>query len=223
MFYVYKIMNKTSGKSYVGKAADVIKRLRNHLKIARLGKAKYPRKFHAIHAAIVKYGIDNFVFDIIETFGTEEESFTAEKEIIQWMKENKLPTYNLSDGGEGNAGWHHTPEARSKMSKARKGKKFSEEHKEALSKAQSGSLHSQYGKHQTIEWKEAKGKLTAKQVKEIRNLLVRKVRQKTIAEFYLVSPSLISQIKCQRIWPEVLADSDSLSDSGLSEDLLLSD
>jgi group I intron endonuclease len=204
LFYVYKITNKISGKVYVGKAKDALKRFRIHLKIAKGGKEKYPRKFHAIHAAIVKYGIENFSFEISREVETEQEAFTLEKEIILHLKSNNLPTYNLSDGGEGNSGWQHTEEAKRKMSKSRKGKTFSEEHKQALSAAQSGELHSQYGKHQTIEWKENKSKLTAKQVKEIKNLLAEGIRQYDIAKSYRVSEALISLIKHGKIWSDVI-------------------
>ena len=203
MFYVYCIKNKLNGKVYVGKSKDAIKRFRIHLKIAKGGKEKYSRKFHAIHAAITKYGIENFSFEILYKTLTESESFELEAKTISHLKENNLPTYNLSNGGEGNSGWHHTPESRLKMSKARKGKKFSLEHCKALSEAQSGEKHSQFGTHQTTKWKEAKAKLTALQVREIKQLLLLKTPYKKIAEIYKISISLISQIKRNKIWKEI--------------------
>jgi group I intron endonuclease len=203
MFYVYKITNKISGKVYVGKAKDALKRFRTHLKIAKGGKEKYPRKFHAIHAAMVKYGIDSFTFEIFREVETECEAFLVEQKTILDLKINNLPTYNLSNGGEGNSGWQHTEEAKQKMSKSRKGKIFTEEHKQALSAAQSGKLHSQYGKHQTIEWKENKSILTALQVKEIKNLLSKGILQCEIAKSYHVSQGTISYIKNGKTWSDV--------------------
>lgn len=203
MFYVYRITNKLNGKVYIGKARDALKRFCAHLKIAKGGKEKYPRKFHAIHAAIVKYGIENFTLEILFELETEKESFLIEQKFILELNENKIPTYNLSMGGEGNFGWHHTPEAKAKMSLTRKNKKFSEEHKKALSAAQSGSLHSQFGKHQTTKWKEAKSKLTLEQVREIKSLLKKKIKQSYIAKSYNVSEALISLIKHNKIWPEI--------------------
>lgn len=187
----------------MGKAKDALKRFRIHLKIAKGGKEKYSRKFQAIHAAIAKYGVESFTFEIFREVETEQEAFTLERNAILDLKQNRLPSYNLSEGGEGNSGWKHTDEAREKMSKSRKGKTFSSEHKQALSDAQSGELHSQYGKHQTIAWKEKKSTLTAEQVREIKNLLVEGVRQRKLAKSYHVSEALISLIKHGKIWTDV--------------------
>lgn len=203
MFFVYKITNKINNKVYIGKSKDPLKRFRIHLKIAKGGKEKYPRKFQAIHAAIVKYGIYNFYFEIIKELETESESFDFEMKTILELKENKIPNYNLSDGGEGNSGWHHTDEAKKKMSIARRGKKFTTEHKLALSMAQSGELHSQYGKHQSIEWKENKGKLTAIEIAIIKKLLQEGIAGRKLAKLYNVSEATISLIKHHKIWPEV--------------------
>jgi group I intron endonuclease len=203
MYYVYRIVNKLNSKTYVGKARDPLKRFRGHIKIAKGGKETYPRKFHAIHAAIVKYGIENFSFEIIHEVDTEQEAFDFETAEIAKLRAADLPTYNLSDGGEGNSGWHHTDSARKKMSIARKGRTFTNEHKLALSLAQSGELHPQYGKHQSTQWKENKAKLKADQVREIRKLIVAGIRQKVIANQYGVNPSTISQIKRGKIWNDV--------------------
>jgi group I intron endonuclease len=195
-------MNKLNEKIYIGKSKDALKRYRIHLKIAKGGKEKYPRKFQAIHAAISKYGIENFTFEILHETKTEIQSFDLEVKEISLIPFNKK--YNLSDGGEGNSGWKHTDVSKSKMSKSRKGKTFTEEHKEALSKAQSGNLHSQFGKHQTIKWKEAKSKLTAEQVKEIKSLLTLKIKQKEIAKKYNVSVPTVSMIKHGKIWSDII-------------------
>jgi group I intron endonuclease len=203
MFYVYKITNKLNSKVYIGKATDALKRFRIHIKIAKGGKEKYPRKFHAIHAAIVKYGIENFTFEILHEVLTEQEAFALEIQEIKLWKLNNFPCYNLSGGGEGNSGWKHTDETRKKMSISRKGKRFSNEHKQALSQAQSGSNHSQFGKHQTTKWKEGKSKLTAQQVQEIKQLLLMRVKQKIIAAQYDVSVPTISLIKSGKIWSEI--------------------
>lgn len=204
MFYVYRITNKLNNKVYIGKAKDALKRFRVHLKIAKGGKKIYPRKFQAIHAAIAKYGIDNFTFEIMHEVQTEQESFDLETKIILEIKSNNLPNYNLSDGGEGNSGWHHTNEARLKMSEARKGKVFSREHKLALSEAQRGEKSFMFGTHLTTGWKESIGKLNATQVSEIRKLLSEKMKARTIAQTYGVSESLISMIKHQKIWSEII-------------------
>jgi len=208
MFYVYKLTNKSNFKSYIGKSNDALKRLRTHIKISKGGKAKYPRKFHAIHAAIAKYGIESFYFEILHQVESEEQAFELETNEILKIRKLGINVYNLSDGGEGNSGWHHTNESKLKMSITRKGRVFSSEHKKALSKAQSGNKHSQFGKHQDISWKEKKSKLTSKQVSDIKYLIKIGTKQSLIANTYGVSISTISMIKSGKIWNEVITSSE---------------
>jgi group I intron endonuclease len=206
MFYVYKLTNKLNSKVYIGKSLDALKRLRIHIKIAKGGKEKYPRKFHAIHAAISKYGIENFYFEILHEVDSEEQAFELETKEVLYLKTNGVQIYNLSDGGEGNSGWHHTEESKKKMSAARRGKKFSEEHRKSLSEAQSGNRHSQFGGHQSTKWKEAKSKLTFNQIIEIKNMLHQQKKSRDIAKLFSVSESTISQIKHNKIWQEAVID-----------------
>lgn len=57
-----------------------------HKIIANGGKEKYPDKFQAIHAAINKHGIENFSFQIIETFDMEKDALEAEMFWIAFFK-----------------------------------------------------------------------------------------------------------------------------------------
>lgn len=208
MFYVYRITNKLNNKVYIGKSKDALKRFRIHLKIVKGGKEKYPRKFHAIHAAIAKYGVENFSFEILHEINTEVESFDLEMKEISFIDLDQR--YNLSNGGEGNSGWKHTEKSKKKMSKSRKGKKFTLEHRTALSAAQFGELHSQYGKHQSISWKERKSKLTFFQVKEIKKMLFEhQTSGKEISRMFNVSEATISMIKSGKIWSDVIYHSES--------------
>lgn len=208
MFYVYCITNKLNKKVYIGKSKDALKRFRIHLKIVKGGKEKYPRKYHAIHAAITKYGIENFTFEILHEINTETKAFDLEMKEISFIDLDKR--YNLSNGGEGNSGWKHTEKSKKKMSKARKGKKFTTEHRAALSAAQLGELHSQYGKHQSITWKENKSKLTASQVKEIKKMLIEKQQSsRKISKMFNVSEATISMIKSGKIWSDIIYHSES--------------
>ena len=206
MFYVYKITNKLNGKIYIGRSKDALKRFRIHIKIAKGGKEKYPRKFYVIHAAIAKYGVENFTFEILHEFTTEQESINVEQEKIIFILNNKIPTYNVNQGDTRLSGWHQTDEARAKMSKIRKGKKHSEEHRKALSEAQKGAKSFMFGTHLPISWKEKKGKLTEKDVKEIKKLISEKVKSRLIAEKYNISEATISMIKHHKIWTDVIPD-----------------
>lgn len=102
-YYVYLILNLINGKGYTGKTNNYNERWMIHKKVARGGKEKYPKDFYAIHAAISKYGEENFSFQILEETDNEKEANDLE---IWWI--GYLGThvssgkgYNLTHGGDG--------------------------------------------------------------------------------------------------------------------------
>jgi group I intron endonuclease len=100
--YLYMIQNMINNKLYVGKSNNPKIRWHNHKKVALGGKEKYPEDFFAIHSAISKYGIDNFSFEIIDEFNTEQEAYDAETFVIELLEShNKNYGYNCNCGGEG--------------------------------------------------------------------------------------------------------------------------
>ena len=54
---IYKITNKLNNKAYIGQSIDIERRFEEH---------KRDKDNCRIHLAIQKYGVDNFVFEIIE-------------------------------------------------------------------------------------------------------------------------------------------------------------
>jgi len=204
MFHVYKITNKLNGKVYIGKSKDAIKRFRTHIKIAKGGKEKYPRKFFPINAAIAKYGVENFSFEIIIELQTEDEAYQEEEKLIVLNKQNNIPSYNIANGGRSNSGWAHTDETKLRMSKASKGKIHSIEHRRAQSEAVGGDKSFMFGTHLPIFWKERIGKLTAEQVKEIKKSLLEGESGRSISKRYCVSEATISMIKRNKIWTEII-------------------
>jgi group I intron endonuclease len=101
-FCIYLITNLVNGKKYVGKSNDPQVRWGDHKKIATGGKNKYPTEFFAVHAALHKYGIDKFKFEIIEEFDSEDESYKAETCWIEfYQSDNKNNGYNCNKGGKG--------------------------------------------------------------------------------------------------------------------------
>lgn len=86
---IYKITNKINGHSYIGQSIDIYQRWHSH---------KYADcKPSVIHSAIIKYGLENFNFEILEKCPRES---LNEREIY-WIKfyntyENG---YNLTIGG----------------------------------------------------------------------------------------------------------------------------
>lgn len=123
---IYKTTNLINGKIYIGKASG--KRAR---KIWYLGSGKWIRR------AVVKHGRENFRRVTIDV--AESKLDQSRKEVF-WIDfydaRNPKVGYNFGPGGEGNGGiWlgrHHTEESKLKISKARKGMKFSEEHKQNM-------------------------------------------------------------------------------------------
>jgi len=55
---IYKITNKINNKSYIGISNDILNRWKHHI-------SKCDSK---LHEAINKYGLENFTFEIIDTF-----------------------------------------------------------------------------------------------------------------------------------------------------------
>ena len=89
--------------------------------------------------AINKYGWDNFEHIVIARGLTEEEAKWLEIELIrEWDTTNPKYGYNQSLGGDGGNGHVVTEETKKKVSEALKGRTFSEEHRNNLSKANKG-------------------------------------------------------------------------------------
>lgn len=121
---IYKITNLVNGKCYVGKTKhESILRWKDHI------NGYHPSSL--IHKAIMKYGVDEFSFEVIESNVSEE--LLNELEIYYISKYNsKNPNgYNLTDGGDGGLGLIVTNETRQKLSQMRKGKSWSENRRKA--------------------------------------------------------------------------------------------
>lgn len=124
-FYVYKIINKVNGKIYIGKSINPNYRFKRHLYIAKMGN-KHDNQFQPIHAAIEKYGFNNFYMEIIDECNDEDEIFEKEIFWIAHYKSNmvRYPNgigYNLTDGGEGLSGLSPSAETRKKISETNSG------------------------------------------------------------------------------------------------------
>lgn len=123
-FYIYKITNKINDKIYIGKSKNPTSRFKRHLYVAN-HKDTEPNQFQPIHAAIAKYGSDNFFLEIIDECDSEIEIFIKETHWISHYKSNmkKYPDtgYNLTNGGEGASGLSPSIETRNKISQANSG------------------------------------------------------------------------------------------------------
>jgi group I intron endonuclease len=141
MWYIYLITNMVNGSLYVGKGRDVSNRWSKHKSIARGGKEKYPNHFRYFHAAIAKYGIDNFRLSILNSYNIEQDALNSEKSYIAQFRADGYILYNLTDGGEGTSGIRVSNETKQKRSLAMKGKLIG--HKNP----RYGKTHSDESKH----------------------------------------------------------------------------
>lgn len=90
MIGIYKITNKTSGKSYIGQSNDIARRFKEHQR-GRI-ETRIP-----VDVAINKYGFDAFTYTIIEECSIDQLNTQEE----YWIKFYNTKTfgYNCSDGG----------------------------------------------------------------------------------------------------------------------------
>lgn len=117
---IYKITCLPTGKCYIGKGSDANKRYSDH-------RNKLKRNNHYnpyFQNAWIKYGAENFVFEIIELI--EEEKHLIERE-IHWIKEygsyDRKLGFNMTTGGDGLSGLDFSEEHRAKLSKINIGNK----------------------------------------------------------------------------------------------------
>lgn len=149
--YIYKIVNLVNNKMYVGQTTQSIKRrFKKHISSSNGEDNTY------IHNAIKKYGANKFVIYEIDSAKNQNELNNKE---IYWIKKlnTKIPNgYNLTDGGDGIKGYHHTKETinllriKSLGNKSALGKhEISKEGKENMIKAHKNKTSCFYGKHHT--------------------------------------------------------------------------
>lgn len=136
---IYRAVNKTNGKSYVGQTIRSLKlRKRQHVSDALNGN-----KDNAyFHRAIQKHGVDNFIWTILHDDITTID-FLNQLEIYYIGKYDTFENgYNLTLGGGGNLGVKLTEEIKQKISKANKGNKFSKKTCKKMSETHKGKKHS---------------------------------------------------------------------------------
>ena len=166
MYYIYLIVNKVNGKTYVGQRKS--------------SKEWYEDKYMGsgvlLAKAKQKYGIKNFEKFLIQHCYSKEETDKAEKFWIAEYRRRGKAEYNIADGGQGgNLG----EEVNKKISEANKGKKkppISEETRKKMSVANSGKHHTEEtkrkisdgnkGKHRTEEQKRSLSEETKRKTSE---------------------------------------------------------
>lgn len=93
--YIYKITNQINGLIYIGQTNNPNRRWREHQLLGASNQRKHSLLYNAIH----KYGVHNFIFEVIE--GPIENYNEREKYWISYYdSQNKEKGYNLTPGGE---------------------------------------------------------------------------------------------------------------------------
>ena len=96
MNYIYKITNTLNNKVYIGQSNDPNKRWIDHKYYARKKPVQY------IHRAMIKYGIENFSFEIIASSWSNNQKNIddLETDLIQkYDSRNSEKGYNIAPGG----------------------------------------------------------------------------------------------------------------------------
>ena len=117
-------------------------------------------------SAIDKYGWENFTHEILFSGLTELEAKNKEIELIKFYKSNNREFgYNLTEGGDGDSGMHHTDKTRMKMSLSHTGLTHSDETKKRMSEAAKGNTR-WLGKHHSNDTKSKMSKARRDYYKE---------------------------------------------------------
>jgi group I intron endonuclease len=126
-FKVYKITNKLNNNFYIGYTKlSIEKRFKLHVGSKT---TKMP-----IVSALKKYGIDNFIVDLLFEYDNKDDAVACEIELIEKLK----PIYNVHSGGTGGAMYGSM--------NGMYGKKHSQEWLKNKSEAMSGQNNPMFGK-----------------------------------------------------------------------------
>lgn len=132
---VYKIVNITNNKEYVGSTTKgILERKRQHLR--RLKKRTHHSRY--LQNAYNIVGPDNFLFIILEELPTSENLIERE---TYWAKLLK-PEYNVMKEIKSHIGVKRTAETCKRISVALTGKPLSKEHRESIRISSTGKKQS---------------------------------------------------------------------------------
>lgn len=147
---IYFILNRESGKYYIGSAKNFRVRWKQHLRELKNGD------HHSTHLqnAWNKYDPQSFSFGILEECA-EENLLEREQFYLDTMKPwDTTIGYNISKTAGSCLGVKRSTETKQKMSDSRKGKRFSQETREKMSEAHKGKTGYWQRKHRSDETKQ---------------------------------------------------------------------
>lgn len=142
---IYKIINTKTGKVYVGSSVDMNRRLRTHFNALKHNSHKNEH----LQSSFNKHGKDCFNAEIIEIVDISGLDRPAQDKMLWsreqfWMDKTKCYVREFGYNNSLEAGRvTPTPEFRAKLSKALRGRKYSEETLARMSKSSKGRRHSE--------------------------------------------------------------------------------
>lgn len=139
---VYVITHIASRKFYVGSSVNIEKRFIEHR--SKLNRGKHHCR-HLQHAWD-KYGGGAFAFALKCTTESENECRDIEQAVLDTFFDDTYNSKNVAiGGGIGDANVMRRPDVRKKVSESRMGMRFSDEHRNNLSKARKGKPGTRLG------------------------------------------------------------------------------
>lgn len=168
---IYAIWNIVNNKIYVGQAAHIQKRWKNH----RIGLRLDCHGNRYLQSAYNKYGSLNLIFYVIEYCEQHKLDWREQHWMDFYESYNREKGYNLSPTAGGSCtGFKHSEETKSDWSAQRKGKPRSEEAKAAIkagwekrrangpvseeTKRKQSETHKAKNRKHTVEFKDAMSK-----------------------------------------------------------------
>jgi group I intron endonuclease len=187
-----------NNKVYIGQSVSPRNRWNRHKSDAKLGKGKSHLSF-----AIRKYGIENFLHEILlEVYSLEEIDQAEIDHIKKYNSSDKNYGYNISLGGNGKR--IVSEQTRIKIAQARLGKVATEETKSRMSQSMIGKNRSEEnGMFGTLSEDTSLAKLTLLQAINIRQeYVVGIISMDDLAIKYNVSKKTILNIIHNRTYKE---------------------
>lgn len=111
MYAIYIITNTVNAKQYVGITNDLKRRWRRH---------RNANDGQLLHRAILKHGIDAFVFTHFADAFDADAAKSIEKMLIAEHNTLSPHGYNLTEGGDGTFGYKHTESSKSQSRESNK-------------------------------------------------------------------------------------------------------
>lgn len=95
---IYKVTNKLNGKIYIGQTSKTLEKRKLQHERESLTKSRTSVKFHN---ALLKYGFDNFEWEVLKECSTQEElDYYEDYYINEFNCLNRNLGYNLKSGGK---------------------------------------------------------------------------------------------------------------------------